>query len=353
MRRPPAVVTLQAEAAGAGELAFRSMDLLPDRAMMVYQIRANLPGSGEIDVLTAPPLDEGLSRFGRDDINGNASFSMGAAFLAPFVNRIRGRLLPGSHEIETRIAGRLVRLPANGGGKARGAERYAIHGLILDRAAVVTDRLSCPGGQRVRARLDAGNFEGRWLSQTAFEFDIRLVKSEFAATVRAINLGDEPLPIGLGWHPYFNLPSGLRAQARMKIRAKARLAVNDYDEVLPTGQILPVRGTPYDFADGRPLGDLYLDDCFVGLAKDDAGQTICEVMDPAASYGLQVISDSPEITAVQTYAPPDRPLVVIEPQFSWADPYGDEWPEGVETGMVLLQPGQSVEYRVRLKLFRP
>ena len=62
---------------------------------------------------------------------------------------------------------------------------------------------------------------------------------------------------------------------------------------------------------------------------------------------------SPQISAIQTYAPPDRAFVVIEPQFNWANPYGGEWGSGRDTGMALLQPGEAVEYCVRLKLFTP
>ena len=39
---------------------------------------------------------------------------------------------PGAREIETEVAGETVRLPRNWGGKAPGAEQYAMHGLILD-----------------------------------------------------------------------------------------------------------------------------------------------------------------------------------------------------------------------------
>jgi hypothetical protein len=141
----------------------------------------------------------------------------------------------------------------------------------------------------------------------------------------------------------------------MRLPARARLPVNNYDEVLPTGEIALVKGTPYDFspAGGRALGDLYLDDCFVDLAKGSDGETVCDVIDAAAAYGLRIVSESPEISAFQIFAPPDRSLIVIEPQFSWADPYGSVWAPGIKTGMVLLQSGGSVAYRVTLELFRP
>ena len=351
------VVTLKAGHAVPDKLAFVQAEVIPARAMMIYQIRANVPGLGEVDVLVAPPLAEGLVRLNGppDNFNGNASFSMGAAFLAPFVNRVRGKFLPASCEIETQIATSTIRLQANGRGKAPGAEVFAIHGLLLRRKARVTGTFSAGDGESVHATLDANDFGGRWPSSLCFDFNISLTSGAFSAVLTATNTGSEPTPVGLGWHPYFNLPSGDRRQARMRLPARARLPVNNYDEVLPTGEIALIRGTNYDFspAGGRALDGLYLDDCFVDLIKGTRGETVCEIIDAAAAYGLRIISDSPEITALQTYAPPNRALVVIEPQFSWADPYGCVWPPGVETGMVLLQSGGSVAYRVTLELFRP
>ena len=52
--------------------------------------------------------------------------------------------------------------------------------------------------------------------------------------------------------------------------------------------------------------------------------------------------------AVQVYAPPDQPFVVIEPQFNLPDPFGQPWPAGVDTGMARLAPAATVSYAVRL-----
>lgn len=160
--------------------------------------------------------------------------------------------------------------------------------------------------------------------------------------------------MAIGWHPYFRIPSGRRGQARLRIPAAARLPVNDYDEVLPTGAVLPVEGTPYDFAlfGGRELGEAYLDDCFTGLQRSATGEAVCELVDPAAGYGLRLASASPEVIAVQAYAPPAHAFVAIEPQTSFADPYGAEW-GAAATGARLLQPGEALEYRVRIELFAP
>jgi galactose mutarotase-like enzyme len=304
---------------------------------MLERLTARLPGRGFFDIV------DGRAEPAADDAFGNAAFSFGGAFLIPFANRIRGR--PGPNRtIETEIAGRTVRLPANWGGKAPGAERYAMHGLILRRTVDVMSRED----DRVRGRLDAGDFEGHWLSSTQLDFDLQLRPDRFSVAITATNVGRERMPIGIGWHPYFNLPSGDRTQAVLHIPAERRLVVGDYDAVLPTGEIAPVVGTDYDFAvaGGRALDRRYLDDCFVDL---HGGDPVATIRDPAGGMTLKLTAQAP-VAAVQVYAPPDKPFVTVEPQFNWADPFGAEWPEGTDTGMAWLNPGEHTQYAVDVTL---
>ncbi|NML16171.1 aldose 1-epimerase [Azohydromonas caseinilytica] len=354
----PDVVTLSSPGGNAAAAPrFTRAELLPGRAMMVWQLWAELPGLGEVALLHAPPLAEAgtVLQAGPPDRTGNNSFKVGGAFLLPFANRIRGAFSAADRALDTDIAGRRLRLFANGGGTRPGAEQYAIHGLILDRAVDSCERQATPRRDGVRAVLDAGDFGGHWVSGTRIDFELGLEPAAFELRLRATNTGSELLPMGMGWHPYFTLPSGAREQARIRIPARTRMAVNDYDEVLPTGELIAVAGTPHDFSgpQGGPLGGLYLDDCFVDLDKTPAGEAVVEVLDPQAGYGLRIVSDSPEISAVQTYAPPDKPFVVLEPQFNWADPFGPLWHEPLGRGMARLAPGEAVEYRVRLELFTP
>lgn len=342
------VVTLSAQDAPREGPAILQAEVLPGRGMMLLQARVRLASGKLVDALYAPQPAAAAKALdgGPDDFNGNRSFSFGGALLAPFANRIRGRPLGGTREMETRIAGHTVRLPRNWGGKAEGAEQYAMHGLILD-AEVPFEQ---PSADRVTGRLAAGDFGGRWPGRLAFEFEWRLAGGGLELTVGARNMGEEPAPLGLGWHPYFALPSGDRRQARVKLAAGARAEVNDYDEVLPTGRLLPVAGTPYDFSgpDGAALGGIYLDDCFTDLLRA-GGRTSVEVIDPSADYVIHISSRCPEVKAVQIYAPPDQAFIVVEPQFNLADPFGSEWPPGVDTGMATLQPGQGLTYQVRIE----
>jgi len=329
--------------------AFVEATVLPGRGMMLLQARLRQASGEVIDAIVAPDPDAAAHELdgGPDDFAGNKAFSFGGAILAPSANRIRGRPVEGAREIETMVAGRAVRLPRNWGGKAPGAEQYAMHGLILDVA--VPWRQESP--DRVTGLLEAGDFGGRWPGRAALDFEWRLEGGDLVLRLAAHNVGAEPLPMGVGWHPYFALPSGDRRQARLRVPARSWVPVNNYDEVLPTGRIAETSNSAFDFGGpaGQPLAERYLDDCFTDLRRE-AGQAVAEVRDPAAGLGLRIASPSPHVKAFQVYAPPDKAFVVVEPQFNLADPYGAEW-GARDTGMATVPPGGSVSYEARVTAF--
>lgn len=351
------VVTLERPRPDTDRPAFLSAHILPGRGMMTLQITAHLPGRGETTLLHAPDLEEARKLLdpGLEAFAGNHSYFVGGAVLIPYANRIRGTLSPDRRSIEAKILGWKVRLPANSGGRKPGAEQYAMHGLILAARMDEVHRDTTEERDRVTASFQAGDFNHQWLSSTELSFENVLTSDSFEITITAHNVGGEPLPMGIGWHPYFTLPSGKREQGRMRIPARRRTLVNNYDEVLPTGEVVPVAGTPYDFSmpGGKAAGDLFLDDCFVDLERSADGHAVAEIIDPEASYGLRVVAASPRIQAIQVYAPPDQNFFVIEPQFNWADPFGPQWGPEVDTGMAILEPGGKVIYSARLELFKP
>jgi galactose mutarotase-like enzyme len=306
---------------------FVSMTWRPEQGMRMLQAVADLPGIGETELLT----DE----------------TFGGALLIPFANRIRGCLQPDG-TIATRVLGRDIRLPANWRGKRPGAERCAMHGLVLDSTFTLLEQST----YRVIAALDAGGFGGHWLSRASIRVEAVMWATSIGIVVDVRNCGDDVLPVGIGWHPYFRIPSGRRDQVRVHLPARQRALVNNYDDVFPTGTLAPVRGTPYDFSapDGAPLGSQYFDDCFVGLVKTPAGETRIDVRDDASGYHMRLTALSPEVHAVQMYAPSDKPFVVLEPQFNLADPFGGVWASNVDTGMKTLQPGDEARWAVRWEI---
>jgi aldose 1-epimerase len=350
----PAVTLKRPRSLDANKPQFLEAIVLPGMGMNLFQIKAYLPGKGDVDLLSTMDLTaaKAFLETGNDEF-GNNAFKMGAAMLLPYPNRIRGKLSPDGKTITADIYGHHLFLPANWRGPEPGAEAVAMNGLILTSKFQNAKAHNGPQESTVFALLRAGNFGGHWLSETNLNIGMTLKEDSLDVYVIAKNVGTQEDPMAIGFHPYFQIPSGDRKQVRLHLPADMRALVNDHDDVFPTGRIVPVKGTAYDFTapEGRTVGDLFMDDCFTSLDYDPDHSATIELTDPAAKYGLRVRALSPHIKAIQIYAPPDRQFVAIDPQFNLPDPYRGIW-HGQDTGVVLLQPGQSTMWHVRIELFK-
>jgi aldose 1-epimerase len=350
----PSVTISRKPTPGATKPEFTSVTLLPGRALEVQQITAFFPGKGEVDVLASPSLEESAKMLNEQDTpNGDLGYRLGAAFLFPYPNRIRGKLSADGKTLTTEWKGKTITLPANNIGTKPDAERHAMHGLILKSKVEDLKVNKTAEGGSVTGVIHGGNFDGHWLSKTDLVIKITLTADGVDASIVAHNVGNESEPVAIAWHPYFNLPSGDRKQARLHVPGSAMAEVDNYDNVFPTGKIVPVAGTAYDFQapEGKALGGQFLDDNFSHL-ENKGGVITVSITDPAAHYGVKIEGLSPNIKTIQAYAPPAKSFIAIEHQFNFADPFGKEW-GNMDTEMVTLAPGKSTQWHVRLKVFVP
>jgi aldose 1-epimerase len=338
---------------------FLSVTLLPGRGMNLFQITAYLPGRGEVSLLASPSIETAakLMNGGPDDLGGNETFSGGGAFLFPFANRILGPVTvdkaSGEHYVTATWHGRSVRLLANWHGKLPGAPWVAMHGEMLAAKAQSVAVKSSSDSSEATAIYNLPS-NGQWFSDNQVKVTISLTRDTVTAGVTATNTGRQPEPVGIGWHPYFQMPSNIRANARLHLPATMRVEVNNYDDVFPSGKLVSVLGTAYDFnaTQGAPLPDTLIDDSFVDLKRDSSGFVESDISDLRVNYGMRVTAMSPEIRAIQVYSPVDKSFIALEPQFNYADPFSAEW-HGTDTGMVTLAPGASVTWKTQLQLFQP
>jgi galactose mutarotase-like enzyme len=353
------IVTLTRKAVSTTKPEFTSVTVAPGRGMQLLKVTANFPGKGEVQVLAGPDLNgTNLDNTKQmldvqDTPNGDLGYRLGAAFLFPYPNRIRGTLSADGKTLTTAWNGRTITLPANNAGKLPTAEKHAMHGLILKAKADGVKVQHIPGGEMLTGVIHAGDFGGRWFSKTDLDFTITLTGTYVDATVIAHNVGKESEPVSIGWHPYFNFPSGDRSQVKIQIPGAKLATVDNYDNVFPTGKLVPVDGTQYDLRaeGGVALGKNFYDDNWSTLDWKNGAATV-KVIDPAAKYGVAIQGISPLIKTIQMYAPPTQQFAAIEHQFNFANPFGKEW-NGMDTGMVTLKPGQSTRWKVRLRVFVP
>lgn len=347
------LVTLSRTPRSKTQPEFTSVTVMPGRGMELLYVKANFPGKGEVEVLASPDLSTAKKMLDQqDDDFGDLGYRLGAAMLCPYPNRIVGKLSADGKTLTTSWEGRTITLPANNVGKLPGAERHAMHGLILKAKATDVQVSKIPGGEQVTGVIHDA-FKGRWFAKTDLDITISLRADAIDVVNVAHNVGSQPEPMAIGWHPYFSFPSGDHAQVRVHIPGTMMAQVNNYDSVFPTGKLLPVKGTQYDLLapGGAQLDGHYYDDNWSHLEWKNGAVTV-RVIDPKAHYGVAVDGISPEIKTIQMYSPPTAKFAAIEDQFNFADPFGKEW-HGMDTGMVTLKPGQSTKWHVRLRVFVP
>jgi aldose 1-epimerase len=345
------VIQLQRSEFSLGDVPeFLSATLLPGRGMNVLQITAYLPQRGEVSLLASPSLGEANQRLNGSgaDAAGGESLAMGGAIELPWAGQISGTTSADGQSLTTVWHGHSLSLPMAGGGT------MATGGLLLKRASTTVNSNVMPDGGEAQVNFHAGNFDGHWLSQTDISTTIELSGRAIEMTIQARNIGIEPEPIGIGWQPRFAILSGDRGQASLRLPMAERVEVADRRSDLPSGRLLPVTGTEYDFtgSNGARLGSLNLDDSFVHLkpAFMDNGP-MAELRDPDSNYGLRITAMTPNIKAMKVYSPAGANFISIDPRFNVDDPFGREWAKDEDTGIVVLQPGQSVQWKIRLEIF--
>jgi aldose 1-epimerase len=353
-----AIHLLRSPMVGGNGPEFLSATLLPGRGMNVLQIGAYLPGKGEVNLLASPPLEEAATRMSGSgaDVNGAASLDMGGAVEAPWAGRISGVLAPEGGNLTTMWHGMRLTAPADPLAAASGGsgEAMASGGLLLKQPSTSVNTNVMPDGGQAQATFEPVDFDGRWPSSTEITASVVLSGKSIEIKILARNTGKTAEPVGLGWHPRFAILNGHRGQMMLRLPQSERVDVKDRRTEELSGKLLPVAGTEYDFTgpSGAKIGALNLDDTFVHLRQGlmDSGP-IAELRDPDDGYGLRITALSPAIKAFHVEAPSDGSFISIDPQFNFDDPFGREWSRDENTGMVVLQPGQSTLWYIRMEIF--
>jgi aldose 1-epimerase len=236
--------------------------------------------------------------------------------LVPFVNRIRGGAFS--------FRGRRVTLAQN-----LPPDPSPLHGQgwqapwEVVRLAEATAELAY--------RHEPGEWPWAYAAQQSFALDETGLRVDLSCT----NRSDEPMPCGLGQHPYFPCSPSTRLDTGVE-------TVWTIDE-----QVLPVEQVPatgrYDLRDRLVCGQ-GLDHGFGGWS----GRAV--ISDPGLP--LRVEMSSPDAGFFQLYSPGSGGLFVAEPVThanAALNAPEAEWPE---LGMRVLAPGETMTLTMRVDILQ-
>jgi len=208
----------------------------------------------------------------------------------------------------------------------------AIHGFV--RTAMWEVEHRSPHAAQFCLELKAGDFEGYPFSLVIrLSYELTPLGLECSFSIK--NVGDGPVPVGAGFHPYFTVGTESIDDAEMRLPGTALVEFGA--DLLPTGRLLPLEGTPA----WRLIGTQKLNHCYTALARDADGLARARLRDPRTGRGLTVWMDAAfkylVVYTGDTIARPDaRRALAIEPMTCATDAFNHpEW------GLEVLGPGQS------------
>ena len=153
------------------------------------------------------------------------------------------------------------------------------------------------------------------------------------------NTGDKSAPVGVGFHPYFTVSEGLIDTDTLHVPMQSILEFNT--GLIPTGQVLPVDQTSFDFRTPRSIGTTKFNTCYSNPIPDPDGLTRIRLSSPTQDRVITVWMDETFPYVVLFSGDPlgephKRRSLAIEPMTCGSDAFNHpDW------GLATLAPGET------------
>lgn len=246
--------------------------------------------------------------------------------------------------------GRIPQAKLEWGGKTyslppRDAFGNAIHGFVHERPWRVIEQTAQKVVGQFQASVDDPSILSLWPADFRVTATYELRGTTLASHFRFENPDSKPLPCGFGTHPYFRLPLGAAGAADDCVVSVPVAEFWELKDMIPTGRRLPVENAAAMRA-GLPFRETQFDTGFTGLHYED-DWFVSTIRDPRTGHQVQIRFDRTFPICV-VYNPPHRQAICIEPYSMVPGAFKAELPQA-ETGLRILQPGESWETSVELR----
>jgi len=231
----------------------------------------------------------------------------GVPFLAPWANRLDQDAFYAS--------GKKFLLNPEIGNIRRDPNQHPIHGLLLFSSYWKITKLEADDkSARVTSRLEFWRYPdlmAQFPFAHAIEMTYRLNAGVLEVETAVENLATDTMPVGIGYHPYFQIPGAPRDQWKVHVAAREHLELSP--ALIPTGQ-----RTPVSLPDPVSLATTQLDDVFSSLVRGKENRA--EFWAEAGGKRVSVIY-GPKYTVAVIYAPPGKDFICFEPMSAITDAF--------------------------------
>jgi aldose 1-epimerase len=223
----------------------------------------------------------------------------GVPFLEPWANRLDQDAFWAN--------GKKYLLNPELGNLRRDPNGKAIHGLLLFSSYWTVTKLEADeGSARVTSRLEFWrhpDLMAQFPFAHSIEMTYRLADGALEVETLVENHAGEPMPVGVGFHPYFEIPGTPRDQWKVHVAAEEHVELTP--QLTPTGERTPMR-----LPDPVSLAVTQLDDVFTKLVRGEDGRGRFWV--EAGGRRITVVY-GPKYTVAVIYAPPGKDFICFEP----------------------------------------
>lgn len=223
----------------------------------------------------------------------------GIPFLAPWANRVDQDAFWAN--------GKKYLLNPELGNLRRDPNGKPIHGLLAFSPEWKILAVEADARQaRLTSRLEFWRYPdmmAQFPFAHAIEMTYRLREGVLEVETAIENLSIAPMPVAVGYHPYFQVPGVPRDSWKAHVAAREHVTLSS--DLIPTGERSPVT-----LADPHPLAGSQLDDVFTGLVRGADGRAEFWVEGGDARV---TVSYGPLYKVAVVYAPPGRDFICFEP----------------------------------------
>ncbi len=255
----------------------------------------------------------------------NRPIHLGNPFLAPWANRIQGDTYW--------VNGKKYHLNPDLRNVSFDQNHNAIHGVVGFSPEWKVIRVKADkGGAETTSRLEFWRNAG-WMAQFPFAHTIemthRLQDGVLQVETVIENLSTEPLPVAIGYHPYFTLDDAPRDEWEVHLAAREHFTTGR--DLIPTGT------EPIKYSDPQPLKGIFFDDGFTNLVRDETLRA--EFWVKGKNQKISVVYGRQFPVAV-VYAPPMRKFVCFEPMTAPTNAFNMAH-DGKFDGLQTIAPGDK------------